>query len=444
MSAETIYAPATLVGRAGVSVVRLSGPDVVEIVERLTKKPCPEPRYAALRKLYHPTDLHLFDYALVLYFKNPNSFTGEDVAEFHLHGGRAVMAEMISALESFSCLRPAQAGEFSRRGFENGKMDLTEAEAIADLVDAETSAQHKQALRQMGGALATLYDGWTDRLAKTLAHIEADLEFPDEDLPTDLTLHFYPTVGEIAEEIRQHVNDGNRGERIRDGIHISIIGPPNAGKSSLLNLLAKRDVAIVNEQAGTTRDIVEVQLDLAGYPVTLSDTAGLREHTDDQIEIEGINRAKARAAQSDFNIIVLNGTELEASLAATQDFMTEKSVLLINKSDLATDLPSQILGIAPLVVSVTEGDNIDQFLDLLARRVEEMFGQAPSVSLTRARHRHALVEALEHIDRAYTSPLPELFAEDLRLAVRSIGMITGKIDVEDLLDIIFNDFCIGK
>lgn len=444
MNEATIYAPATLIGRAGVSVVRVSGGEVRSLIEALTQKKCPPSRYAALRKLYHPTSGALFDYALVLFFEGPNSFTGEDVAEFHLHGGRAVMNEMISALETFPLLRPALAGEFSRRGFENGKMDLTEAEAIADLVDAETAAQHKQALRQMGGALASLYDGWTDRLAKTLAHIEADLEFPDDDLPTDLTLHFYPAVAEIAAEIREHIADGRRGERIRDGIHISIIGPPNAGKSSLLNLLARRDVAIVNEQAGTTRDIVEVQLDLAGYPVVLSDTAGLRDQTNDSIEVEGINRAKARASQSDLNIIVLNGTDMQASLAATKEFMTETSLLLINKEDLVEDLPSEVEGKKPLVISVTKGTNIDVFLSELTQRVEEKFGQAPSVSLTRARHRHALVEALEHIDRAYTSPLPELFAEDLRLAVRAIGMITGKIDVEDLLDIIFNDFCIGK
>lgn len=439
MRADTIFALASAPGRAGVQVIRLSGPDAGGALQALTGRSLPAPRMASLTGLRDPATGDLFDKALVLYFAAPASFTGEDVVELHLHGGRAVLSAATQALTGLG-LRVAEPGEFSRRAFEHGKLDLTEAEAIADLVDAETAAQRRQALRQMEGALGRLYDGWRHRLTRALAHLEADIDFPEEDLPGGLSDAVRPVVEGLVAELSAHLADQGRGERLRDGISIAILGAPNAGKSSLLNAIARRDVAIVSNQAGTTRDVIEVQLDLGGYPVLLADTAGLRDAAD-QVESEGIRRALDRAAKADLKLLVFDGAEMPD--AATLALVDDDAMLVMNKADLVGAAPP-LLGRAVLPISARTGDGVPALLSALEQAVAARYAPSGAPALTRARHRTALEECRDNLHRALSAPLPELAAEDVRLAVRALGRITGRVDVEDLLDVIFRDFCIGK
>lgn len=436
---DTIYALATPPGQSGVAVVRVSGPEAESGLLKLCAKAV-QPRVAVVRALTHPVSRETVDRALVLLFKAPASFTGEDVVEYHLHGGRAVIAAMIDALSHMEGYRPAEPGEFTRRAFENGKMDLTAAEAVADLIHAETAFQKEQALQQMGGALTGLYQGWTDKLAHHLAHIEADIDFPDEDLPGGIAEAVRPHLTAIGDEIATHLNDGRRGEILRDGVQVAVIGAPNAGKSSLVNALAKRDVAIVSDVAGTTRDVIEVHLDLGGYPVTVADTAGLRpgqlsDQGHDAIENEGIKRALQRADQADIRMLVFDASQTED--VATLSLRDDKSVVVYNKADLGWHRDG-------LCVSAKTGEGMDALVDALTRLVAARIGERTAPALTRERHRAALIEARESLGRALHSELPELMAEDVRLAVRALGRITGRVDVEDLLDMIFRDFCIGK
>lgn len=447
MTTDTIFALASAAGRAGVQVLRLSGPAAGPALCRLTGRSLPPPRQAVLASLYAPDagpdpgpDAgELIDRGLLLWFPGPASFTGEDVAELHLHGGRAVLQAATRALVALG-LRVAEPGEFSRRAFENGKLDLTEAEAIADLVDAETAAQRRQALRQMEGELGRLYEGWRQRLTRALAHLEAEIDFPEEDLPGGLTDAVRPVVETLAAEIAAHLADNSRGERLRDGIAIAILGAPNAGKSSLLNAIARRDVAIVSAQAGTTRDVIEVQLDLGGYPVQLADTAGLREAAE-AIEAEGIRRALDRAGRADLKLLVFDATQPPD--AATLALADNNALLVLNKADwpgAATALP----GHDALTVSAATGAGLAGLLTALEQAVAARFNPAGAPALTRARHRAALEACRDSLRRALGAPLPELAAEDVRLASRALGRITGRVDVEDLLDVIFRDFCIGK
>jgi tRNA modification GTPase len=440
----TIFAPATAPGRGGVAIVRVSGPLAGAALTALTGRPLPAPRMAAFVRLSIPESGEFLDQGLVLWFPAPHSFTGEDVAEFHVHGGRAIIAGLIDALASLPGLRIAEPGEFSRRGFENGKFDLTAAEAIADLVDADTAAQRRQALRQMEGELGRLYDGWRHRLTRALAHLEADIDFPDEDLPEGVAVMVRPELETLASEIAAHLNDNRRGERLRDGIHIAILGAPNAGKSSLLNVLARREAAIVSERAGTTRDVVEVHLDLGGFPVVLADTAGLREAAD-EIESEGIRRALDRAANADLKLAVFDATALPELDAQTIMVVDDQTLVVVNKVDRASGaLVQEISGQPAMPVSARTGDGLADLLRALTDAVRTRF-EAPGVpALTRARHRGALEECAASLHRAMTADLPELAAEDVRLASRALGRITGRVDVEDLLDVIFRDFCIGK
>jgi tRNA modification GTPase len=439
----TIFAPATAPGRGGVAIVRVSGPLAGAALTALTGRPLPAPRMAAFVRLAVPDTGEFLDQGLVLWFPAPHSFTGEDVAELHVHGGRAVIAGVIDALASLPGLRIAEPGEFSRRGFENGKFDLTAAEAIADLVDADTAAQRRQALRQMEGELGQLYDGWRHRLTRALAHLEADIDFPDEDLPDGVAGMVRPELEGLAGEIASHLNDNRRGERLRDGIHIAILGAPNAGKSSLLNVLARREAAIVSERAGTTRDVVEVHLDLGGFPVVLADTAGLREAAD-EIESEGIRRALDRAANADLKLAVFDATALPELDAQTLAVVDEQTLVVLNKVDRASGLVHEIGGNPAMQVSARTGDGLPELLRALTNAVQTRF-EAPGVpALTRARHRGALEECAASLHRAMSADLPELAAEDVRLASRALGRITGRVDVEDLLDVIFRDFCIGK
>lgn len=440
----TIFALATAPGRSGVAVVRVSGPDSAATLAALTNRPLPEPRRAALVTLRDPASGDALDDALVLRFTAPASFTGEDVVELHLHGGRAVVAGVVAALAARPGLRLAEPGEFTRRAFENGKLDLTEAEAVADLIDAETTAQRRQALRQMDGALGRLYDGWRDRLTRALAHIEADIDFAEDDLPGGVADAVRPVIERLLAEIIDHLNDGGRGERLREGLHIAIVGAPNAGKSSLLNALARRDAAIVSARAGTTRDIIEVQLDLGGYPVVLADTAGLREAAADEVEEEGIRRARDRAARADVKVAVFDATALPDLDPATLALIDADSVVVLNKCDVVAVMPSIIAGASPVLVSARTGAGLRDLEQRLTAFSADRLAVGSAPSLTRARHRAALDECGAALDRALTAPLPELAAEDIRLASRALGRITGRVDVEDLLDIIFRDFCIGK
>lgn len=446
LNTETIYAPATAVGRAGVVVFRISGPAASEAILRLTRpSQLLSPRTASLRVLHHPETQEVLDRALVLWFPSPNSFTGEDVVELHTHGGRAVTHAVTEALALLPGFRLAEAGEFTRRAFENGRMDLTAAEAIADLVHAETQAQRRQALRQMQGALGKLYGDWREKLARILAYTEASIDFADEDLPADIADKQMADLKKLQNEIAHHLDDNHRGERLREGFSIAILGPPNAGKSSLLNALARRDAAIVSSIAGTTRDVIEVQMDLGGYPVVLADTAGLRESAD-VIESEGVRRAMQRAEQADLKLLVFDGEHWPQPDAATMKLIDDRSVIVVNKADQVKNKWFVVQGVGePLYISAQSGEGLPELLDALTQEIEKHFGVASEApSLTRARHREALEECRDHIARALGATQTDMRAEDIRLAVRSLGRITGHVGVEDLLDIIFRDFCIGK
>jgi tRNA modification GTPase len=439
---RTIFAPATPPGRGAVAIIRLSGPSAGVATAALCDK-IPPARRATFRNLRDPADGSALDQALILWFPGPDSVTGEDVAEFHLHGGVAVSASVLDVLAGMADLRPAEPGEFTRRAFENGRMDLTEAEAIADLVDAETRGQQAQALRQMQGELARIYEDWRGRLVRSLAHLEADLDFPDEDLPEGVAAVIRPEIMALAAEIAAHLDDDRRGERVRAGFQVAILGAPNVGKSSLLNALARRDAAIVSERAGTTRDVVEAHMSLGGMPVVLMDTAGLRE-SGDEIEEEGIRRARQRAAEADFRLLVFDASsEPDADVLAMAG---SDGLVVANKIDLASEpTEAMTLGDVPaLTISVKTGQGLDGLEKRLMQVVTSRLTGAAAPALTRARHRTALEDCRDGLLRAGAASEPELVAEDVRLAVRSLGRITGRVDVEDLLDVIFRDFCIGK
>jgi len=443
---DTIFALSSGQGRAGVAVVRVTGPRAIRALGALIGAAPPVPRRARLAEITDPQTKTVIDKGLVVCFSAPASATGEDVAEFHVHGGRAVIAALIDTLAAQPGLRPAEAGEFTRRAFDNGKLDLTEVEGLADLINAETEAQRRQALRQYDGALARLYDGWRIRVTEALAHVEAAIDFPDEDLPANALDRALADIPALVDDIGRHLDDRRRGERLRQGLTVAIVGAPNVGKSSLLNRIAQRDAAIVAETAGTTRDVIEVHLDLAGYPVTLADTAGLRA-AGDMIEEEGVRRARARAETADIRLVVVDAAAWPAvDPEVAETARGEHVIVVANKIDL-TPLEAGIAlhGKAVLGVSALTGEGVPALLECLAKSADVAFGaggEAPSI--TRARHRSALQDCRQALKRAVTAAAAELAAEDLRLAAREFGRITGRVDVEDVLDIIFRDFCIGK
>ncbi|MEZ5972355.1 MAG: tRNA uridine-5-carboxymethylaminomethyl(34) synthesis GTPase MnmE [Hyphomonadaceae bacterium] len=442
MKPETIVALATGAGRAGVAVIRLSGPAAGPTLSALTARDLPKPRMATREAFCDPRTGVSLDDGLALWFPGPHSFTGEDVVELHIHGGPAVIAAVVDAALSQPGVRPAEPGEYTRRAFENGKLDLAEAEGLADLVDAETEGQRRQALRQRRGALSAVYEGWRGRLIEAAALIEAEIDFPDEDLPGALAQRAGPILQALADDMGHHLNDAHRGERIRDGFRIAIIGPPNAGKSSLLNALAQREAAIVSDIPGTTRDVVEVRLVLAGFPVWIADTAGLREAAD-AIEAEGVRRALARAEEADLRLgVVEAGTEPPASLKAA---LQPSDLLIQSKADIVRAKASYA-EYGSLGVSALTGEAIPELLSLLSSRVTEALGREEAPVLTRARHRRLVEEARAALLRAIPAldVGPELAAEDVRVAADQIGRLTGRIDVEDLLGEIFSSFCIGK
>ena len=448
----TIFALATAPGRSAVAVVRVSGPGTRAALEALAG-PGFRPRRASLRTLRHPTNDQFLDQALVLWFPGPASYTGEDSAEFHLHGGRAVIEGVMEALGQRG-LRAAEPGEFTRRAFENGKLDLSQAEAVADLVDAETEAQRRQALGQLGGELARRHAAWREALIETLAVLEAAVDFPDEDLPETVADEAEPTIAEVIAGLEATLADGERGERVREGYRIALIGAPNAGKSSLLNRLAERDAAIVTDTPGTTRDVIEVILDLAGYRVVVADTAGLRASVD-PIEIEGVRRSVLQADTADLRLLIIDGAGPVEAWRALGDHVRPGDICLINKTDLppgssAVAAPGWAKGhgIAVLPVAMTNGEGLNALRMALAERVIAALSGAEFPGATRARHRRDLSEARDHLVRAAAALAArvevELAAEDVRLAARCLARVGGRIDPEDVLDRVFARFCIGK
>jgi len=439
MKPDTIVALATGAGRAGVAVIRLSGPAAGATLCALTARDLPKPRMATREAFCDPRTGVSLDDGLALWFPGPHSFTGEDVVELHIHGGPAVIAAVIDAALSQPGVRPAEPGEYTRRAFENGKLDLAEAEGLADLVDAETEGQRRQALRQRRGALSAVYEGWRARLIEAAALIEAEIDFPDEDLPDALAQRAGPVLQALADDMGSHLDDAHRGERIRDGFRIAIIGPPNAGKSSLLNALAQREAAIVSDIPGTTRDVVEVRLVLAGFPVWIADTAGLREAAD-AIEAEGVRRALARAEEADLRIALVEiGHDVPPELEAA---IRDGDLLVRSKADRVAAHSSGEM----LEVSAQTGIGLRLLHTQIEERVAEALGHEEAPVLTRARHRRLVQDARLAIVGAQAAIAngPEYAAEDVRRAATAIGRLTGRIDVEDLLSEIFSSFCIGK
>ena len=441
---DTIFALASGAGRAGIAVIRLSGPSAMASLQALTPdKPLPPPRKAVRRHLYRPGTDDILDDGVVLLFPGPGSYTGEDVVEFQIHGGAASIAAVTAALAELPGCRPAEPGEFTRRAVLAGRMDLTEAEGLIDLIDAETEAQRRQALRQAGGALGRLYDRWRGDLIRAQAYLEAAIDFPEEeDIPDDIAGAARPILDRLEAAMAAHLADGARGERLRRGVEIAIIGPPNAGKSSLLNALAEREAAIVSDIPGTTRDVVEVRLILEGVPVTLADTAGLRE-TADRIEAEGVRRALARAEEADLTLVVLDGTApLPAGLG---DNLPAHRIILRSKADLTqAGWAWPVDGEAVLPISLHAPDGLAALKARLGQEALRLAGAGDAPGITRARHREAVQSALASIRAVGRNGLPELAAEELRLAARALGRVTGRVDVEDLLDVIFREFCVGK
>jgi tRNA modification GTPase len=445
----TIFALATPAGRSGVAIIRISGQNAGAVLRTITQRDLPKPRVAARRKFYAATPVdpsprshQVIDDGLALWFPSPASFTGEDMAELHIHGGPAIIAAMAESL-AVQGLQPAEPGAFTRRAFDNGKLDLTEVEGLADLIAAETEAQRRQALLQLEGAFGDQVETWRRALLGALARIEAAIDFPEEDLPSGLVEGVDEAMRAVGNEIAHTLDDDHRGERLREGLSVVILGAPNAGKSSLMNTLAKRDVAIVSDEAGTTRDVIEMHLDLSGYPVLLADTAGLRE-SGNKIETEGVRRALARASHADVKVIVLDGAVWPVIPEATRAQIDAASILVLNKADLLTAPRQAISGHEPIAISAITGAGLSDLLSVLKERAAGLLASGDQPVLTRLRHREALDWCRQCLDRGLAIGPVELKAEELRLATRALGRITGRVDVEDVLDVIFREFCIGK
>jgi tRNA modification GTPase len=436
---DTICALASAPGRAGVAVIRISGPSAGDALRQLCGPP-PPPRQASLRKIKDPRSGEVLDRGLALWLPGPASFTGEDIAELHIHGGRAVTGRVIDALRSLKGMRLAEPGEFARRAFENGRIDLTEVEGLADLIAAETEAQARQAIAQAEGGARAIYESWREELVKAQALAEAGLDFADEaDVAADAAVQADAAVAKLVAAIETHLAD-RRGERLRDGFRVVIAGPPNVGKSSLLNALARRDVAIVSEEAGTTRDVIEVHLDLRGYPVIVTDTAGIRE-AEGAVEAEGIRRTLARVEDADLVLWMIDATAPAIADNCRLSPSSPPQIRVLNKVDVV-ELPAIADGVA---LSAKTGEGISGLVDILAGRAEEGLAAGEPAVITRARHRAELEAAAEALLR-YRAERggPEIKAEELRIAARHLGRLTGRIDVEEVLGAIFSEFCIGK
>ena len=446
MDTKTIYALSTMFGRSGIAVIRISGSQAFAFFDAMTDLSAQKvtPRRMYYTKIYDNVSHETLDECLVVAFRGPNSFTGEDTVEINCHGSKAVIRSIINSLSTLTGFRTAEPGEYSKRAFYNGKMDLTEADGLADLIDAETSMQQKTALRQMGGTLLTLYDSWREQLVSLLAYVEAYIDFPDEDIPQDTVFKIENTVFKIAEEISRHINDNKIEERLRDGFNVVISGPVNAGKSSLINAIVNRNVAIVSDIAGTTRDVIDAYVDINGFPVIFSDTAGLRE-TEDSIELLGINLAREKIAAADFNIFIFDASTTSPEIFDSRLTVEKNSLLVANKADKISEAQkAELINKGCVLISAKNNENVSQITDTLYKYFSELFADSSSHLITRHRYKEALNECLDNLKRFNLQKEIELAAEDIRLAARAIGKITGRVEVEEILDKIFSSFCIGK
>ena len=442
----TIYALSSGPGIAGISVIRVSGPKTKDVIVNLTQQEVPEPRVATLRKFSKINSNEIIDEGILIWFPGPNSYTGEDMAEFHVHGSKAVVDSIQATISKVDNCRLADPGEFTKIAFQNGKINLLKAESISDLISSETEIQRQQAIKIMSGKSSEKFNSLRSRLIKILSNVEGKIDFPEDDLPDDILENIHTEVKNIKNEIEKILNDQKVGERIREGFKIAIVGPTNAGKSSLLNYLSRRDIAIVSEIAGTTRDVIEAHLSLDGFPVILSDTAGIRE-SKDEIEKKGIKLALNKAENADLNIIVIEPKSVDFT-----DFFNEiaikKAIMVVNKSDLGVNEVSQeIKKYNPIFISIKEEKNLDKLIDLIKESLKNKFISPEDIYITRERHRFNLKNCVEHLKNFQEKKFIHDFdkgAEDLRLAARHLGMIVGKVDVEEVLGSIFNDFCIGK
>ncbi len=444
---ETIFAQSSGFGKAGVAIFRVSGTKSLEILEILTGKSHFKPRFMYYQKLISPDSSDLIDNAMVVYFKAPNSFTGEDVVEIHTHGSKAISVMLTNALLNIPSVRLAEAGEFTKRAFLNNKFDLTAAEGIADLINAETIMQHKQAMRQAGGALEDLYHGWRSQLLRIISLLEAYIDFPDEDIPESVLKVVTDTHKTLIDTISEYLHDNRKGELLRSGLNLAIIGPPNAGKSSLLNFLMRRDVAIVSNIAGTTRDIIEGHLDIGGYPIILQDTAGIRGESSDVIEQEGIKRAIDSAKKADIKIVMFDAETIDSSISEDiTDLIDESTIVVINKIDLIEENKIFLLEgkYKTLKVSIKNNISLSSILKNIEQIAENITGFTETPYITNERHRHHLKQALIYLKDFNLDKDLVLATEDIRLTIRKLGAITGIIDVEEMLGEIFKNFCIGK
>jgi len=442
----TIYALSSGPGISGVAVIRLSGQDTSKVIQLLTGKKPPKPRVATLRKINKINTSELIDEGLILWFPGPESYTGEDMAEIQVHGSKAVVGALHSSLSDIENCRLAEPGEFTKLAFQNGKINLLKAESIADLISSETEIQRQQAIKIMNGKSSDQFNFLREKLLKILSHVEAKIDFPEEDLPNNILDEIKNNSDEVINKIKKILNDQKVGERIREGFKIAILGPTNAGKSSLMNHLSNRDVAIVSEIAGTTRDVIETHLNIDGYPVIISDTAGIRD-SQDEIEKKGIKLSLNRAEEADLKLVVVDAKSLDFT-DVLKGLLDENAILVINKSDLLEkDIDPEIKKTNHVLISIKENKNIEELILKIKNNLKNKFLTSDDILITRERHRQHLQQCLDHLNNFNQKKEIEDFdkaAEDLRLATRHLGMIVGKVDVDEILGSIFNDFCIGK
>ncbi len=442
----TIYALSSGPGISGIAVVRISGQETSKAIELLTGKTVPKPRVATLRKINKINTSELIDEGIILWFPGPESYTGEDMAEIQVHGSKAVIDAIQTSISNIENCRLAEPGEFTKLAFQNDKINLLKAESIADLISSETEIQRQQAIKIMNGRSSDQFNLLREKLIKILSHVEAKIDFPDEDLPNDILKEIKKNSEEVITNIEKILDDQKIGERIREGFKIAILGPTNAGKSSLINYLSNRDVAIVSEIAGTTRDVIETHLNIDGYPVIISDTAGIRD-SKDEIEKKGIKLSLNRAEEADLKLIVVDAINLKFT-DVLKDLLDENAILVVNKSDLLKkDIDSEIKKINHVLISIKENENIEELILKIKNNLKNKFITSDDILITRERHRQHLQQCLDHLNNFNKKKEVEDFdkaAEDLRLATRHLGMIVGKVDVEEILGSIFNDFCIGK
>lgn len=442
----TIYALSSGPGISGIAVIRVSGENSKKILTDLTEQPFPKKRLATLKKIKNNINNEIIDEGIVVWFPGPNTYTGEDMVEFHVHGSKAVIDELQNVLSKYEGCRLAEPGEFTKLAFQNNKINLLKAESIGDLISAETELQRKQALKIMSGHSSNKFNFWREELIKILADLEAKIDFPEDDLPSNISEEIKSKSENIKNEIKKTLDDDKTGELIREGFKIAIIGPPNVGKSSLLNYLSKREAAIVSEKAGTTRDVIEIHLDLAGIPVTISDTAGIRD-SNDEIEERGVKLAISRAEDADLNIVLLDPKNLDFK-GFFNDQIADKSIIVINKSDLVkVNLRNSNKNIKPIIISIKDDNNVDKLIEAIKSKLKNQFLKTENVLITRSRHRQHLKECFKNLNNFLDKKNNEEYdkaAEDLRLSIRHLGTIVGKVDVEEILGSIFENFCIGK